>query len=98
MAEPGQKHEFSHNGVVAGYFDQGVMPSTPGRYRYMPYRSAGHYCVCLESRSGGHPVCTLVANEQALSFIVVGIPEYGVLEIERVGPAVAQRENGDAKS
>ncbi len=37
------KLEFLLNGIAVGYFEDSEYPRQDGRYRYVPYRSVGHY-------------------------------------------------------
>jgi hypothetical protein len=35
--------EFMFDGMAVGFFEEVKPPSSPGLYRYMPYRGPGHY-------------------------------------------------------
>ena len=73
--------EFMFNGWVVGCFDAGELPSRPGRYRYEPYRSYGHYEMHKLLRARGAPRCCYDFEELRISFMVGTCTEYGVLEL-----------------
>lgn len=80
MAAP-HKFEFFFNGMRVGFFEETGFPTKPGRYRYMPYRSGGHYEMHKSRRAGLQPRCTLYIDDRVISFVVVDCPEYGMLEL-----------------
>ncbi len=78
--------DFTYDGKRVGYFEEPVCPSTPGRYRYMPYRSIGHYELNIALRAGRRPRCA-VPSHPGKSFTVLSCPEYGVLELAEFSAA-----------
>ena len=74
--------EFMFNGSRVGCFDAGALPSRPGRYRYEPYRSYGHYEMHKVLRMRGAPRCYYDAEEFRISFTVRACPEYGLLDLD----------------
>ena len=73
--------EFCCGSGKAGYFEEAQYPAADGRYRYMPYRSGSHYLMCKGVREKGRAKCSYEENGVRTYFVVVGIPEYGVLEL-----------------
>jgi hypothetical protein len=78
----GDQHElaFTYKGRPAGCFMEPAFPRAPGRYRYMPYRSLGHYELVKAIRAGGQPLCRMAANPR-LTFVVLACLGYGILEL-----------------
>jgi hypothetical protein len=64
----------------AGCFEDDELPSKPGEYRYMPYRSAGHYELIGALRSGPQR-CHYLSDGQKRFFLVLRWIKYGVLEL-----------------
>jgi hypothetical protein len=79
-----QKLEFFLSGSPVGYFEGAEYPRTPGRYKYMPYRGPGHLGMIEAVRSGKHPRCSFVDSDGRQEFVVAGVPEYGVLDLEAI--------------
>jgi hypothetical protein len=73
--------EFMFDGLPVGCFEEAAYPSAPGRYRYMPYRGAGHYFMHQKRRESGAAHCTYECGGRRVSFVVIDCPEYGVLEL-----------------
>jgi hypothetical protein len=73
--------EFMFDGVAVGFFEEVKPPSSPGLYRYMPYRGPGHYEMQTLRRAGGSPRCYYELDGVRVSFTVRDCPEYGVLEL-----------------
>ena len=73
-------HEFMFNGLQVGCFEE-AFPRSPGRYRYMPYRSGGHYEMHKQRRANGGARCYYDSGGTRVSFMVTDCPEYGVLEL-----------------
>jgi hypothetical protein len=65
----------------AGYFKVDELPSKPGEYRYMPYRSAGHYELIEALRSGEPQRCHYLSDGQKRFFLVLRWVKYGVPEL-----------------
>jgi hypothetical protein len=75
--------EFSFHGMPVGYFEESDYPRSGGCFRYMPYRGPGHYNMNKELARG--PVqCSFNDGDSVYEFVVVSVPEYGVLLIEAV--------------
>ena len=64
-----------------GYFEDDELPSKPGQYRYMPYRSAGHYELIGALQHGEPLRCHYVVSGAKRHFLVLRWVEYGVLEL-----------------
>ena len=73
--------EFYYNAGRVGYFEEEQYPAADGRYRYMPYRSGSHYAMGQLARKKGRAECNYELDGIKTYFAVVGIPEYGVLEL-----------------
>lgn len=65
----------------AGYFEDVRRPEAAGEYRYMPYRSFDHQELVTSLRAGRPVRCSMT---DGTSFVAIGIPSYGVLEIADV--------------
>jgi hypothetical protein len=77
------KLDFEYEGLRVGYFTEGCSyPSVPGTYRYMPYRSGGHFSMHQELRATGTARCTCAGPEGRMTFLVRACPEYGVLVLD----------------
>ena len=79
MGSPAKQTDFMFDGMPVGSFEQ--IPQSPGRYRYEPYRSVGHYQMQTLLTSGGSPRCYYDANAERVTFSIRACPEYGVLEL-----------------
>ena len=75
---------FYFNGRHVGYFESAELPSKPGHYRYMPFRSVGHYQFIRALGSGNPQRCHFVVGGTKRHFLVLRLVEYGVLEIAAV--------------
>ena len=80
------KHlDFSFNGRTAGYFlELADYPTVPGRYRYMQYRSVGHYELGTAWQKAKSAVCTFVTAEGPVSIRTRFGGEPGTLYIDKV--------------
>jgi hypothetical protein len=72
-----------------GYFEDDKLPTKPGKYRYMPYRSAGHYALVGALHRGEPQRCHYVVSGAKRYFRVLDWVEYGVLELAEFENAVA---------
>jgi len=75
------KLQFMLDGIPVGYFEGNDFPSSPGRYRYMPFRGPGHYVMRKQLSAGGRPRCYYDAGDIRVSFAVRDCPEYAVLDL-----------------
>ncbi len=73
--------EFMYEGMPVGFFEEAEYPRQGGRYRYMPYRGAGHYQMQVELGEKGSARCSYTAGSERVTFAVVACPEYGLLEL-----------------
>ena len=64
-----------------GYFEDDELPTKPGHYRYMPYRSAGHYALMGALRFGEPQRCHYVISGTKRHFMILRWVKYGVLEL-----------------
>jgi len=76
------EQEFFIDGMPVGYFEETEMPRVAGRFRYMPYRGAGHYEMQTLRKAGDCPRCYYDAGDSRVSFVVRDCPDYGVLELD----------------
>jgi hypothetical protein len=72
---------FFLDGYPVGIFKENGYPTSPGRYRYCPYRGAGHLRMGTALREGLQPRCTFRTEERSVSFRVVNVPKYGLLDL-----------------
>ena len=73
--------EFFYDGMEVGYFEESEYPQKNGKYRYMPYRGAGHYEMQTAIDNSTFPRCYLDEGQERVFFTVLDCPEYGVLEL-----------------
>ena len=72
---------FFFEGNPVGYFCEDQLPTTPGQYRYTPYRGVGHYNLGCALSSIGPQRCQVRIDGKSTEFAVQSIPAYGILEI-----------------
>jgi hypothetical protein len=75
------EHDFLFDGMEVGIFRDADFPSSPGRYRYEPYRGPGHYEMQTKLRAGEQPRCYYDRDGFRVSFTVSSCPEHGILEL-----------------
>ena len=85
MDRTGTSLEFFYQEMAVGVFAEPVFSTTPGRYRYEPYRGLGHYEMKSALQRGERPTCSFRAGGGLVSFVVVECPEYGVLQLDNFG-------------
>lgn len=73
--------DFFFEGGSAGYFEEDQLPSVPGSYRYMPYRSPAHHRLHVALKTAGPQRCYYLAGNARRYFTVVNAPSPGVLEL-----------------
>jgi hypothetical protein len=74
--------DFFYRKMPVGFFQEAGFPKAPGRYRYMPYRGAGHYELGQALRRGEHCECASHAVNPLVTFRAVAIPAYGEIELD----------------
>jgi hypothetical protein len=62
-----------------GYFEGDQLPDKPGEYRYMPFRSRGHYEFIGALKSKGPQRCHYLVEEKKRHFTVLHWVSYGLL-------------------
>lgn len=79
MVQDSEHVEFFFGELVVGYFED-RLPSSPGQYRYTPFRGAGHLRLmqCLPS---GPQRCHYVVGGKKHYFIVERTPNLHVLQV-----------------
>ena len=77
-----ERIEFSFQDLVVGYIEG--IPRAGERCGYMPYRGIGHLRLVEAIRSSGAQECSCVVKGERHGFVVCGMPEVGVMEIEAV--------------
>ena len=73
--------EFHFLGYAVGLLLADDPPRLTGQYRYMPYRSGGHFFMHVRLRSRGKAKCSYETNDEIVKFTVSSCPEYGILEL-----------------
>jgi hypothetical protein len=77
--------DFFFQGSEVGYFmDLTDYPTTPGSYRYMPYRSLAHYLfgeACQRDRSAR---CAFTTSAGEMAFMARIGPNYGIIHIDEL--------------
>ena len=76
--------EFFFEEHAAGYFED-QLPSSPGQYRYMPFRGPGHLRLVEALASSGSQRCYYVIEGEKHYFIVLKNPSHGVLLVHAHG-------------
>jgi hypothetical protein len=79
MAQVSEHVEFFFEELVVGYFEN-RLPSSPGQYRYMPFRGQGHFRL-MECLSSGPARCHYVIDGERHYFVVERAPSLHVLQI-----------------
>ena len=75
----GSEHkEFFFEEHAVGYFED-QLPSSPGQYRYMPFRGPGHLRLVEAFASSGSQRCYYVIEGEKRYFTVLKTPSHGVL-------------------
>jgi hypothetical protein len=79
---------FRFEGMDVGYFE-GIeaYPASSGTYRYMPFRSVGHYELGEECVRAGLARCSFLGPGGVVWFTVRSTGEYGLLDIRDLGAA-----------
>lgn len=73
--------EFQFAGEPVGRFKDSIVPKSDGLYRYEPYRGLGHLHMHEQLKRVGFAQCNFLRMGSEVSFIVLGSPEYGVLDL-----------------
>lgn len=73
------ERDFFFEGVRVGYFED-VLPSSPGVFRYMPYRGYGHWRLG-EALASHSQSCYYVSHGKKHHFTLARIVSYGLLEV-----------------
>ena len=75
-----ERNRFFLGTEVVGYFED-QLPSSPGLYRYMPFRGLGHLRLVQALASSGPQHCYYVAEGEPRYFVVQRIPSLHVLQV-----------------
>lgn len=62
---------FYYEGNPVGYFEDDVIPTEPGAYRYMPFRSAGHLWMGQALGEGRTVFCTYSQGASTIRFQLI---------------------------
>jgi hypothetical protein len=76
-----QARTFFFEDSPVGYFERGQLPPAAERYRYVPYRSFGHYRLIGALKSVGPQCCHYVIAGSKYYFTVQDWVSYGLLEL-----------------
>ena len=68
-----------------GYFLENELPTSPGQYRYIPYRGPGHYNLGQALSANGPQRCHFLLNGHCREFTVERWVSYGVLDLSNFG-------------
>ncbi|MGI2035239.1 hypothetical protein ACRQ1B_22915 [Rhizobium panacihumi] len=74
--------KFYYEGNPVGSFEGDVIPTEPGTYRHMPFRSAGHLWMGQALREGRLVFCTYSQRGTTIRFQVMAYPAYGTLLLD----------------
>ena len=80
MQPAAERNRFFLGDQVVGYFEA-QMPSSPGLYRYMPFRGSGHLRLVQALASIGPQRCYYTAEDKTHYFIVERIPSLHTLQV-----------------
>jgi len=75
-----EHHRFFLGTEVVGYFED-QLPSSPGLYRYMPFRGPGHLRLIQALASSGPQRCYYVIEGEAHYFIAKRVSSLHVLQV-----------------
>jgi len=78
--EPIERNGFFLGTQVVGYFEE-RLPSSPGFYRYMPFRGPGHFQLAQALVSIGPQRCYYIAEGEPHYFIAERIQNPNVLQV-----------------
>jgi hypothetical protein len=83
---------FEFDGDHVGCFE-GIdgYPTTPGKYRYMPFRGPGHYEMREACARRGSARCSYRTAEGVVEFTARPANEYGALEISDIAARAIAR-------
>jgi hypothetical protein len=81
MQSEHKARSFFFEASPAGYFEDDPLPSSAGRYRYMPYRNLAHLRLHAYLKSRGPQRCHYVIAGKKCEFTVLSCPSYGLLEL-----------------
>jgi len=82
----GSEHkEFFFEEHAVGYFED-QLPSSPGQYRYMPFRGPAHLRLVEALASSGSQRCYYVIEGEKRYFTVLRTPSHGVLLVHAHTP------------
>ncbi len=76
--------DFHFEDGPAGCFEWPNVPTHDGIVEYMPYRSPSHYLMWNEVDENQFAQCDCVLDNKRISFRVVGLEEYGKLQVSNV--------------
>jgi len=75
----GSEHkQFFFEEQPVGYFED-ELPSSPGEYRYMPFRGPGHPRLVEALASSGSQHCYYMMEGKKHYFIVLKAPSHGIV-------------------
>jgi hypothetical protein len=80
MESVAERNRFFFETQVVGYFEE-QPPSSPGLYRYMPLRGAGHLRLLQALASRGPQYCYYIAEGEIHHFIVERVPNVHILQV-----------------
>ena len=84
MHSGSESKEFFFEEQAVGYFED-QLPSTPGQYRYVPFRGFGHLRL-VEALASGSQRCYYVNEGKKHYFIVLKASSHGILLVHAHAP------------
>jgi hypothetical protein len=78
MHSGSEQNQFFFEDHAVGYFED-QLPSSPGEYRYMPFRGPGHFRLVEALASSGSQRCYYLIEGKKQYFIVLKTSNHGVL-------------------
>ncbi len=73
---------FYYEGNPVGSFEGDFIPTEPGTYRHMPFRSVGHLWMGQALAAGRAVFCTYSQGASSIQFQVMAYPAYGTLVLD----------------
>jgi hypothetical protein len=78
--------------LLVGLFEEGVLPSTEGAYRYVPTRGPGHLKLVQHLQTGSSADCHYATGDERVFFKVTGIPSHQTVQLTALRREPAAQE------
>ena len=72
---------FFYKDMIVGLFEEGVLPTSDGAYKYMPTRGPGHFRLGETLRTEPFALCYYKTDVDKIWFKITKSPSFGVVEL-----------------